>query len=302
MIFVLLFVALLIAGFFIAGKLLDMEAERLIDQCYPRNKEGIIDGAESFYRINQKKKALILFHGYLTSPAIFQDLANENGLNNHYDIYAPLLPYCGRDLKACKKLTPQIAMNFMQKKIEGLSKQYESVVVLAFSYSGTCMIKLMKERLVPENCRVVLYSPIIFTSRNTFLFRGYLFLYSFWRKYCNYEVMGANLPDYCTGDEEIRSYLEYRISLRYQVLPPLIKIMKLAGEIKRDFFKLERSFSLIAAKNDTVVNFEKIKEACEKNPNAHLHAIMEGKHLCHLGKDKENFKKLLIQIGEGEIE
>ena len=95
-----------LAFFFILGRCLDKEAQRVVNQFYPKDEQGIIIGNESVEITHPgNRKAIILFHGFLDSPRVYTKVLEKlETLSINTDIYAPLLPFHGRNLETAAKL------------------------------------------------------------------------------------------------------------------------------------------------------------------------------------------------------
>ncbi len=128
--FLLLFIFLLI------GHLLDKEAERVVNQLYGRNEKGIIKGMEPIQHVHSHLSALIIIHGYLGSPDIFRDLADNKKINAKVDVYVPLLPYEGRNLETVSKYNNKLTSDYLKTYINKLSPHYKHVVILGYSYAA----------------------------------------------------------------------------------------------------------------------------------------------------------------------
>jgi len=61
----------LVAGLLLVGWLLDGEAERVVQQLYPRTPDGIIKGLGPIAITNRHAQAVILIHGFQNSPEMY---------------------------------------------------------------------------------------------------------------------------------------------------------------------------------------------------------------------------------------
>lgn len=148
-----------LAGYFLAaiailliiGYLLDIEAERVIEQLYPRDSYGIIKGHKTKSYIAHRQQAVILIHGFLESPNIFISLFNDQTLRKFADIYIPLLPFHSRNLTESKKFSNKFIMDKMAKYINKIAASYKKVTIIGLSYGGTIALQLAKK----INCRPI---------------------------------------------------------------------------------------------------------------------------------------------------
>jgi len=291
----LLFLATIVAIFFLIGKLLDIEAERFVDQLYARNGEGIILGTKPINVISGKKSAIVFSHGFLCTPEGFYGYAKEKALTDNFDIYLTLLPYCARSLRLASKFNNEIIEQYFYEKVKEISTKYDSVVLVGYSYSGALVSKLAAEKRLPQNCYPILYAPGVYIKANNLITRIIHDTYGFWRKYCNYKALKASFPAYESGDEAARQYLEKERSLRYRVVPALAEMMRYDTKIRKKLSKIDCPISVIISKNDNRVHHDKILKAYQKNPHCDFHTLPSGKHLPHLGKCKEKFNQILFE-------
>ena len=291
----LFFLATFLAIFFLIGKALDLEAERIVDQLFARNGEGIILGTKPMEVLSGKKSAIIFSHGFLCTPEGFYGLAKEKTLTDNFDIYLTLLPYCARSLRLASKFNNEIIEQYLYEKVKAISAKYESVVLVGYSYSGALVSKLAAEKMIPENCYPILYAPGVYIQANNLIVRIIHDIYGFWRKYCNYKLLKASFPAYESGDEAARPYLENERSLRYRVIPALAEMMRYDKQIRKKLPKIDCPISVIMSENDNRVCHKRIQEAYQKNPHCDFYSLPSGKHLPHLGKQKDKFNQILFE-------
>ncbi|AAO90292.2 alpha/beta hydrolase [Coxiella burnetii] len=288
--FLLLFIFLLI------GHLLDKEAERVVNQLYGRNEKGIIKGMEPIQHVHSHLSALIIIHGYLGSPDIFRDLADNKKINAKVDVYVPLLPYEGRNLETVSKYNNKLTSDYLKTYINKLSPHYKHVVILAYSYGGALLINLARENQLPKNSQIILYAPAVFVKGNGFRLNVLLRTYSLWRKYCNYAAIGCEFPGKNIADETATVYIENMKSLRYIATPAVKEIFKLDDNNRAFFKKMCPSFSVIIAKDDSLISYEQLNEACRENHCCKIYTYPSGNHLLHVGKFKEDFTHLITKL------
>ncbi len=73
--FIISLIVTTVVFLFILGRCLDLEAQRVVNQFYPKDEQGIIVGNESV-EITQpgNRKAIVLFHGFLDSPRVYTSM------------------------------------------------------------------------------------------------------------------------------------------------------------------------------------------------------------------------------------
>lgn len=289
----LLFVIIL---FFLSGTLLDQEAQRVVNQLYPRNKEGFLEKMHPITKVQHYNKAVILIHGFQSSPRAWADLIQNISHSLPADIYAPLLPFHGKNLETLSKLDTNILEEYIKNTINALSKKYQSLTVVGFSLSGALLVNLAQQNTLPKNVHVILYNPAIFLKMNTPARRLQMDVYSVWRHYCNYTYLGCEIPNYTSGDAIAKHMIDNQPSLLYNVIPAALQVYKLDLKTRNSLHKILAPFHLIISTDDNYSDYTKQMQACQTNPACHLHSFNSGKHLIHAGENKQAFESLLIQL------
>ena len=293
---IIIFLGLLLLGWS-SGKLLDLEAERVVHQLYPRDHEGIISGLQPIILARGYNKALILIHGFMESPDTYSVLVSDIKNRINMDIYVPRLPFHGIDLETASRLDNQTVVRYIEQYINDISKKYKSVTVVGLSYGGAVLTELARTEKLPANVNIILYAPAIFIKTNTLAGRLEAHVYGWWRKYCNYPFLDCNFPAYQTGDEAARATFDTEKTLRYKVQPAVLQLYQLDSQNREGFSHINRPYSLIVAVDDNRVYFDKQKEACNANKKyCHFYSFPSGKHIIHWGANKKSFEDLLIKL------
>ena len=61
--------------------------------------------------------------------------------------------------------------------------------------------------------------------------------------------------------------------------------------------EIDRPHSMIVAVDDNRVSYDQLKQSCEQNKKyCHFYSFKSGKHLIHLGANKDAFEKLIIEL------
>lgn len=276
---------------------LDKEAENKTKKMFKRNRYGIIEGAEPIIYKAGHKQAIILIHGFESTPAVFKDLVSDIKYRANSDIYVPLLPYNGRDLQTLSKTDNRVVVNFIDSFIAAVSRKYPKVVVVGLSYGGAKLAKLAAENKIPPNVNLVFYAPAFHINSNTIKNRNLARLYNQWRSYCGYTILGCGLPNYASADEEAKPEFAKQKDFVYVDIPALISLYQFDLENRDKLGEIQRAHSIIMAEDDNQVNYSKIKGVCVKNNKfCKFYSFKSGKHLIHWGKNKQLFEDLLINI------
>lgn len=281
----------------LSGLYLDNNADKLVQNMHIRNADGIIKGSESISIQQGSKTAILMIHGFADSPAIFFDLIDTIKEKSHSDIYAPLLPFHGRNLQYLSKSNNQILLNYINQEISVLAKKYTSLTIIGMSYGGALLAKLAYENKLPKNLKLIFYSPAFYIKSNDFLGRTMAKTYSYWRKYCNYKILGCSFPNYASVDDNSQQILDKQPSFKYVDIPALLTMYRFDLNNRIDLAHINRPYNIIIAANDNRVVYDKIKTMCHKNRRfCTLYTFPSGRHLIHLGKNKEAFASLLLKI------
>lgn len=295
--FIASFILVCIFFVFLSGKLLDQEGDRVIKQLYPRDKHGIIEGMQTITNTKNYPTALVLLHGFQSSPAIWADLINDIQDKIQADIYAPLLPFHGKDLRTLTKLDVNILKAYLNNKIQTLSKHYQTLTIVGFSMSGALLAELADTQALPKNVQIILYNPALYLNNNTPQRRLEMHLYSLWRQYSNYPNLGSRIPNYASGDIVARPKIARAKSLQYDVVPAALEVYQLDAQTQRALEKIRIPYHLIIAKDDNYSDYNRQKKACYLNqPRCHLHTFESGRHLIHWGAHKVAFENLMVNL------
>ncbi len=296
----LFFLLLASLGFiFILGKCLDMEAIRIVKQLYVRNSQGIIIGDESIKMTKHgHQNAIIFIHGFLNSPREFLEIMNK--MNGHIDadMYAPLLPYHGRDLSAAAKLNNKDISQFVESSLVEWSKRYQSLTVVAHSYGAAILSQLSIQHRLPKNIHIILYAPAIHISVNTQENRIRNFFYRLWRNYCNYALLGCEVS-YDSGDAYAKIKIEEERSMLYKIASSVQQLFALDLALRGQLAKMDRPFSIIIAKDDNRISYDAIASECKgDNQQCRLYTFENGSHMIHYGYHQDQFIELIQQIND----
>ena len=148
----ILFITISILLFFLGmiwgiSSLLDREAENILNNIYLKDAQGIIEGEGPIEVKRGGKEAFIFIHGFMAYPSGFKETIEvlKNNLP-HVDLYAPLLPYHGRGLKEAKKFNNRVIESYVNSFIKDKAEQYDKIYVVASSYAGAILSKLLLEK------------------------------------------------------------------------------------------------------------------------------------------------------------
>jgi|GEM_PF-2701585 len=293
LLYVFLFFALLKA----IGWLLDKEVERAIHQEYARNKAGIIKIAEPKSYQNNHDKALVFLMGHMDTPQKFYELYEKAQKEDTFDVHIPNLPFHSKTIEIGKNLDNKIVETYIQKFLKDKADNYKKVTVVALSYSGLIMAKLLSEGKIPSNIKVVLYSPSVYIKNNNALnYWSTYILPKIFREYYNYDfppLLPTGFPVYESGDNEARTNLATEVKFRYRIFSALRKLFELDRETRGVLTKIKQPFKILMAKDDNRVPHDKLKAECTENTFCEFISFPSGRHVLHFGGMKDKFYEII---------
>lgn len=123
----------------------------------PQDAEtGIMRGAEPILLVGEgRRRACLLLHGWLTTPADFGDLPQALDAAG-WDVYAPLHRGHGTHPRDLEGITADAIMETARGHCEALRARYDTVALVGFSIGGA-VATLLAEEAAPD--RLVLVAP-----------------------------------------------------------------------------------------------------------------------------------------------
>lgn len=299
----LILVVLSVLFFFILGNCLDKEAQRVVNQYYPRDEQGIIidnESVEITYPGN--KQAIILIHGFLDSPRVYTNVIQKlQTLPIKADIYAPLLPYHARNLETAAKLRNDEVLDFLARFLNDLSEKYDCLIINGLSYGGALLSELALSNRLPKNIHLILEAPAVHIILNTPINQVRNRFYSLWRNYCNYELLGCDL-NYKNLQEDVAEETLNEDSLMYKVVSSVSQLFALDSNLRDRLSLIKIPHSILISQLDHRVSYEEIAEDCQQNIEyCNLYSFPTGGHILHYGNNQEKFIDLLLKHNKCQL-
>lgn len=278
-----------------SGQWLDRCAEERVHARHPRHEDGVIIGLEPVAIVRGQPQALVLVHGLLDSPNLFTELIGDLAPRLAADIYAPLLPFHGRDLESAARFDNAAIGSYLKNYLGELAARYRTVTVLGLSYGGAQLLDLARRGELPANLELVLAAPAVFVRGNDVPGRLKARVYGWWRDYCDSPLLGCGYPSYDSGDAAARPLLERKISLGYKVIPAVEETYRLDLANRQSLAHPPRPYRLIVAADDNRVDFAAQQQACAAAGAAcRFYPFPAGRHLVFLGANRAAFADLLV--------
>ena len=122
--------------------------------------------AKSIVLKGNNERAIILVHGYPSCPRVYAYSAKRFA-DEGYDVYAPLLPGFGTDVKEFEKTYFTQWFNYLCRYYETVRASYPTVVVLGISMGGMMTLKLGETYCnTPQapDALVSISAPVVYNS------------------------------------------------------------------------------------------------------------------------------------------
>ena len=161
---------------------------------------------------NDNKKAVLFIHGFPSTPYMY-DYATKYMRDKGYDVYAPLIPTFGADIKEFERTNFSSWFLFIDNYYKKLRTQYDTLDVIGVSMGGAMTLKLAEvhssDGLKP-NAIAVVAAPVtlnsffrdgIVTNKGVYFVR---IIRPFFASYKAY--IGTELKDHNDGDETWTGY------------------------------------------------------------------------------------------------
>lgn len=268
-------------------------ADRLLETIHrsskPFDSEGVIIGEEAVEIKRGGNVALIIVHGYTSSPSRFYKFIEFLKVNaQHADIYAPLLPFHGKGLEEFKSFNNEEIEQFVKKFLDKKSKEYKKIVVIGESYGALVLADILQSSQYP-NATIIFSSPGFFLQCNTPMMRAKMYI-------------ASKIMDYCpscygpyTTDEYSKVHARYAQKHGVVCFKSFLELLKLDLVTSEALSHSQSPFTIIASKDDDVVDIKKLENACSQNPKCTPFFVPDGGHFVHWGKYSEEYKAYLLK-------
>src|SRR3990167_65093 len=226
-------------------------------------------------RNQHKKRALLLLHGFSSSPAVFRILFPH--LTQYDAVIAPTLPGHGENLTSFSKSKASDWLNAVEQQCTVLCQEYTAVDVLGLSLGGLLACHLSHRfslnhlYLLAPALDLHLSLPIV------------LPLVSFFQS-LGFERMRAN-----AGNIYEDKYCE--IAYRQLPLNPVKEVLNL---IKQFQFSLPQCpTDVFLGNHDSVVNSERVATRFQPSDHIKIHWLTNSAHVLPLDGDIERIIEIL---------
>lgn len=221
------------------------------------------------WRGSGKQSALLMLHGFSSTPAVFRQLFPK--LNGYDAIISPILPGHAQNISSFSKIKAEDWFKAVEGYCESLLKEYEKVDVLGFSLGGLLAYSLGQR--YPLN-HLYLLAPAfdlhIPLTLAIYLLKS-LDFFGFSAVYNN----GANM------------IVEHQQDIAYRTIP-IKTILEVFELIKNFQYNPARCTSdLFLGKYDDVVDVQVVANLFHADPKVRIHWLEQSAHLLPLDSDSE---------------
>lgn len=243
------------------------------DFCFMRRGQVIkaCDGSEALSinrRSLQKQRALLLLHGFASTPAVFREMLPQ--LATYDAVVCPLLAGHGECLLDFSTSTGQAWLDCALEACEALMGEYAAVDVMGLSLGGLLACHLSQRFKLNH---LYLLAPALILRKNStrllYLAKGLHGLgFTYLRN------TGGNICD------------AYQHELTFRLLPikTIIEMIQLIRAYPQT--PLMTPTDLYLGRHDEVVDSERIAAMALEWPNANIHWLEHSAHILPLDRDR----------------
>lgn len=249
--------------------------KQTVQVAIPNQKEITLTQSQTISTSKNKSTALLMLHGFSSSPAVFRLIAPL--LKNYDHIYIPTLDGHGRSIAKFAKSTAKAWLRDAENAFKTLKEQFEFVDVLGLSLGGLLACEMVHHY---EIRNLFLLAPCLALTKNLTALKSIaLILKELGFK--NIANRGGRM------DSPIMQELLYR-----QL--PLTSIIELLNLIDSFHFKSwDTSTHLFLGQHDNVVNSKKVHTMLQVLPRLKVNYLANSNHVLSIDTD---YEKIVEQI------
>lgn len=293
----LIIVLVVIISFFVSNYIIDRKLERIHEDSKPKFSDGIMIGEESFESKNGSDTALIIIHGFTSSPSRFYHLRNKLASMESVplDIHIPLLPYHGKSLQEFSRFNHSKIRTFVKDFLEEKRKGYKKIVLVAESYGSLIMLDILNEHphLKPE--KLIFSAPALYLKANNSKNRHALKWISPFMDYCTIPLLGCYQP--YVVDKYTAKHAQHAKKHGVVFINPTRELFEIDSKLRGVFDRLTIPHVVILGEDDRTVGNKEVLSVCRKNSAFCSEKVYRGGHMVHWGPDANLYEqKILSEI------
>lgn len=288
--YLIFFITVIIALFKVTNYFGDRSLEAIHQASKPIGQNNIIVGEEAVEIKNGSKIALVIIHGYTSSPSRFYHLINYLDKNKvPADIYAPLLPFHGRELSAYKSFDNEVIKRYIKDFLAEKSKEYEKLLIIGESYGAVLLVDIINSGNKYPNAEFIFSSPGFYMLESTSSNVSKAKILSWIMDYC------PTCYDPYLTDEYSAKHARYAQKHGVVCLHSMHQMMSKEQQVRDILPKFDAPHTMVSSLDDDVTDAPKVKEICEANLNCTPMFFEDGGHFVHWGKHAETYQRFILQ-------
>jgi carboxylesterase len=218
-------------------------------------------------RNNQHKRALLLLHGFASSPAVYRLILPA--LSGYDALICPVLPGHGSNLTDFSKATANDWKQAVESITEELVKTYELVDVMGLSLGGALACHLATKFPIHH---LYLLAPALYLNMHTRTMR-----------LCARLLNGLGIKQITNHAGNICSKAQAELSYQYYPIPTLIELLTFIIEFKPTLPTCP--IDLFLGRHDTVVDVSRVAKLFDGHPNTSIHWLPQSAHVLPIDND-----------------
>ena len=215
------------------------------------------------------QRALLLLHGFSSSPAVYRELLPH--LTMYDAVRCPLLPGHGESLQAFAKATSSQWQAAAEQSCADLVQNYREVDVLGLSLGGLLACWLSQRFPIR---RLYLLAPAMALKLPI---RSTLFLTRL--------LQGLGLRSIANRSGNLRSKTHQELTYRRLPLSSIVEVLQIIQALKN--IRPSCPTEIFLARFDPVVDSKGLEQIWQDLPNARVHWLNQSSHLIPLDNDRD---------------
>lgn len=232
----------------------------------------------SYKRTEQKANALLLLHGFSSSPAVYRFMLPE--LKKHYDaVFVPALPGHAQSIEAFSKVRSEDWLQAVHEQFALISKEYQQVDVMGLSLGGLLACYLSQH----------------FKIHHLYLLAPALYL-RLWVKFAANLAKGLEHLGFTQLRNRAGNIVNTQHSeIAYRRLPisTIHEILSLIRDFQ--FKELNCPTDLFLGSHDLVVNSHAVSRLFSQKDNVDIHWLRDSAHVLPLDNNVADILKQVIK-------
>jgi carboxylesterase len=226
----------------------------------------------------QDKKALLLLHGFASSPGVFRYFFPD--FKNYDMVYAPTLKGHGQSIEVFSQVSRKDWVQQVQDLLQDLCQRYQQVDVLGLSMGGVLAAYTIHDFPIHH---LYLLAPAFELTKPLNLLLNTAAV-----------VKSLGFKSIANFGGKISNPKEAELSFRQLPITSIIEVLRLIKEYPHRAWSTPTTVFL--GKKDTVVSSPKVASMLENLPHLNLNILEQTNHVLPIDKDYQSILKQLNQL------